>query len=91
MGDATNTVIILAGELLKKAEHLIIMGLHPSEIIKGYELALVKAISELESMSILKNVFIWLDFFPARPLNDISANAIHAVVLSYGFEACYRI
>jgi len=51
MGDATNMVIILAGELLKKAEHLLVMGLHPSEIIKGYELACTKALSELESKS----------------------------------------
>ena len=51
MGDATNMVIILAGELLKKAEHLLIMGLHPSEIIKGYELASAKGLEELESMS----------------------------------------
>jgi chaperonin GroEL (HSP60 family) len=50
MGDATNTVLIFAGELLKKAEHLLIMGLHPSEIIKGYELACVKALAELESV-----------------------------------------
>jgi T-complex protein 1 subunit theta len=49
MGDATNTVIIFAGELLKKAEHLLIMGLHPSEVIKGYELACTKALAELES------------------------------------------
>jgi T-complex protein 1 subunit theta len=49
MGDATNMVIILAGELLKKSEHLLVMGLHPSEIIKGYELACQKALSELES------------------------------------------
>lgn len=48
MGDATNMVIILAGELLKKSEHLLIMGLHPSEIIKGFELAVVKAVAELE-------------------------------------------
>ena len=51
MGDATNMVLILAGELLKKAEHLLIMGLHPSEIIKGYELASEKAQAELESTS----------------------------------------
>lgn len=51
MGDSTNMVLILAGELLKKSEHLLIMGLHPSEIIKGYELACVKALAELESMS----------------------------------------
>jgi T-complex protein 1 subunit theta len=49
MGDATNVVIILAGELLKKAEHLLVMGLHPSEVIKGYELACTTALSELES------------------------------------------
>jgi T-complex protein 1 subunit theta len=51
MGDATNTVLILAGELLKKAENLLIMGLHPSEVIKGYELACTKALAELECAS----------------------------------------
>ena len=51
MGDATNTVLIFAGELLKKAEHLLVMGLHPSEIIKGYELARAKTLAELESKS----------------------------------------
>ncbi|OBZ69987.1 putative T-complex protein 1 subunit theta [Grifola frondosa] len=51
MGDATNTVLILAGELLKKSEHLLVMGLHPSEIIKGYELACTKALVELDNLS----------------------------------------
>ena len=49
MGDATNLVIIFAGELLKKAENLIIMGLHPTDVIQGYELAAIKALEELES------------------------------------------
>lgn len=49
MGDATALVIILAGELLKKAEQLINLGLHPSEILGGYELARDKALQELES------------------------------------------
>ena len=49
MGDATNMVLILGGELLKKAENLLIMGLVPSEVIKGYELASAKAQAELES------------------------------------------
>ena len=48
MGDATNLVIIFAGELLKKAEHLIVMGLHPNDVIQGYELACAKALSELD-------------------------------------------
>ncbi|KZT72374.1 T-complex protein 1 [Daedalea quercina L-15889] len=51
MGDSTNMVLILAGELLKKAENLLIMGLHPSEIVRGYELACVKALAELDTLS----------------------------------------
>lgn len=48
MGDATNLVLIFAGELLKQAESLLVMGLHPSEVIRGYELARTKALEELE-------------------------------------------
>jgi hypothetical protein len=41
VSDGTKTVLILAGELLKNAEHLLIMGLHPREIGKGYTQACV--------------------------------------------------
>ncbi|GAA5997304.1 chaperonin-containing T-complex subunit CCT8 [Rhodotorula paludigena] len=51
MGDRTNLVLILAGELLRKAEYLLTMGLHPSEVVLGYELARDKAIEELEKMT----------------------------------------
>ncbi|TCD69397.1 T-complex protein 1 subunit theta [Steccherinum ochraceum] len=80
MGDATNMVIILAGELLKKAEHLLIMGLHPSEIIKGYELACVKGLEELEKLSTTSL---------ASPLTQSSlALALKPAIASkqYGFE-----
>jgi T-complex protein 1 subunit theta len=49
MGDRTNFVLMFAGELLKKAENLLTMGLHPSEIIAGYEMARDKAEEELKS------------------------------------------
>lgn len=52
MGDATNLVLIFAGELLKQSESLLTMGLHPSEVIQGYELAKTKALEELECMSL---------------------------------------
>lgn len=39
MGDATNMVIVLAGEMLKKAEDLLRMGLKTSDIVQGYEKA----------------------------------------------------
>ncbi|SCV68295.1 BQ2448_416 [Microbotryum intermedium] len=52
MGDRTNLVLILAGELLRKAEYLLTMGLHPSEVVLGYEMARDRAIDELEKLSI---------------------------------------
>lgn len=36
-GDGTNFVISFAGELMQQAEALLKMGLHPSEILIGYE------------------------------------------------------
>jgi T-complex protein 1 subunit theta len=51
MGDATNLVLIFAGELLKRSEHLLTMGLHPSDVILGYEMALAKGREELEGGS----------------------------------------
>ncbi|KNC85016.1 T-complex protein 1 subunit theta [Sphaeroforma arctica JP610] len=48
LGDGTNLVLTFAGELLDQATELLKMGLHPSEIISGYDKACVKALSELE-------------------------------------------
>jgi T-complex protein 1 subunit theta len=48
MGDATNMVIIFAGELLKKAEELLRMGLKTSEIVTGYEIAQNEALKVLD-------------------------------------------
>ncbi len=43
VGDGTTTSVILAGELLKKAEFLLDMGLHPTVINAGYKKAGEKA------------------------------------------------
>jgi T-complex protein 1 subunit theta len=48
MGDGTNFVVMFGGELLKKAETLLQIGLHPSDIIRGYELAAVEALKAIE-------------------------------------------
>ncbi|KAF8824421.1 hypothetical protein HHX47_DHR8000139 [Lentinula edodes] len=80
MGDATNTVLILAGELLKKSEQLLVLGLHPSEVIKGYELACTKALEELDKLS---------TFSLPSPLTSSSlASALKPAIASkqYGFE-----
>ncbi|KAI4174276.1 MAG: hypothetical protein LQ343_002415 [Gyalolechia ehrenbergii] len=54
IGDATNMVIILAGELLRKAEELIRMGLKTSDIIQGYERAQREALKILDQLVIDK-------------------------------------
>ena len=48
-GDGTNIVVILIGELLSHAQTLLEKGLHPSDIISGYERAGQEAQRILES------------------------------------------
>jgi len=50
MGDGTNLVVSFAGELLKLSEDLLRMGLHPSEIIKGYKTAQEKCYEVLPTL-----------------------------------------
>lgn len=48
-GDGSNFVISLSGELMAQAQSLLQMGLHPSEILIGYEKASKKAIELFEN------------------------------------------
>ena len=49
-GDGTTTAVILAGELLAKAESLIEQQVHPTIIVQGYRLAAAKATEVLEKL-----------------------------------------
>jgi len=50
-GDGTTTAVVLAGELLKKAEELIEQNIHPTIISSGYRMAADKATEILEKVS----------------------------------------
>jgi T-complex protein 1 subunit theta len=50
-GDGSNLVLSLAGELMFQAQQLIQMGLHPSEILIGYEKASKLVYKELEAQT----------------------------------------
>lgn len=52
VGDGTNLVVVLAGELLANAEQLLRLGLSPSIIVEGYEMAQKKALEILEGETI---------------------------------------
>ncbi|HTD80646.1 MAG TPA: TCP-1/cpn60 chaperonin family protein, partial [Thermoplasmata archaeon] len=51
VGDGTTTAVILAGELLKKAESLVEANVHPTIIVNGYKMAAAKAIEMLDELA----------------------------------------
>lgn len=52
IGDGTTTAVVIAGELLKQAQHLIDQNIHPTIIIKGFQLAKQHALIHLNKLSI---------------------------------------
>jgi chaperonin GroEL (HSP60 family) len=52
VGDGTTTAVIFAGALLKKAQELMDMGIHPTIIASGYRLAAAKARELLPNIAI---------------------------------------
>jgi len=52
VGDGTTTAVVLAAELLSKAEELIDKDVHPTVIVDGYSQATEKALEILDQMAI---------------------------------------
>ncbi|MEM0258271.1 MAG: thermosome subunit beta, partial [Thermoproteota archaeon] len=52
VGDGTTSAVILAGELLRKAEELLDMDVHPTIIAEGYRTAANKAIEILREIAV---------------------------------------
>merc|ERR1719421_171701 len=51
-GDGTTSVVVLASEFIRNAQHLVEQKMHPQVVIKGYRLALAAAREKLESLAI---------------------------------------
>ncbi len=67
VGDGTTTAVIIAGELLRKAEELLELNIHPTVLARGYRLAereaqkLLQAMAEhvsVEEEEVLNNIAI---------------------------------
>merc|ERR1719407_285122 len=50
-GDGTTSVVVLASEFIRNAQHLVEQKMHPQVVIKGYRLALAAAREQLESLA----------------------------------------
>ncbi|KAJ1548089.1 T-complex protein 1 subunit theta, partial [Nowakowskiella sp. JEL0078] len=79
VGDNTNFVIVFAGELLQQAEYLLKMGLHPSEVIQGFDVASKKALELLNELTIAT-----LPNIGATELTKVVRSAIASK--QYGYE-----
>ena len=52
VGDGTTTAVVLAGELLKKAEELLDQNIHPTILVSGYRKATQKAIEVINKVAV---------------------------------------
>jgi hypothetical protein len=61
VGDGTTSVTVLAAELLREAEKLIGMKIHPQTIVEGYRIASAAALKALEEAAVDHGyVFVYL-------------------------------
>jgi thermosome len=51
VGDGTTTAVVLAGELLKQAEELLLQDIHPTIIMEGYKKGMEKAMEILDEIA----------------------------------------
>lgn len=51
VGDGTTTAVVLAGELLKRAEELLDHNIHPTVIVSGYRKAVDKAVETINNIA----------------------------------------
>ncbi len=70
VGDGTTTAAVLAGELLKNAETLLELNVHPTVIVSGYNLA------SIESKKILKTLAKSVDIKDRDLLLNIASTSI---------------
>ena len=56
VGDGTTTAVVLAGELLKKAEELLDQNIHPTIIVSGFRKAVQKALETINKTAIPVNI-----------------------------------
>jgi thermosome len=98
VGDGTTTAVVLAGELLKKAEELLDQNIHPTILVSGYRKATQKAMEiindvaipvEIDDRATLKKVAITSmgskAVGPAKEhLADIAVDAVKQIVEKRG-------
>ncbi|RLI53155.1 MAG: thermosome subunit, partial [Candidatus Thorarchaeota archaeon] len=71
-GDGTTTSVVIAGELLKRAQELLDMKIHPTIIVTGYQKAAEKA------TEILKEIAVSMEGLDKKTLTRIAETAMNS-------------
>ncbi|MEK6919834.1 MAG: thermosome subunit beta, partial [Thermoproteota archaeon] len=85
VGDGTTTAVVLAGELLKRAEVLLDLGLHPTVINAGFRKA------EEKAMEILREIAKPVDLKDSETLRKIAVTAMYGKSLGAATEHFAKI
>lgn len=80
VGDGTTTAVVLAGELLKKAEELMEQKIHPSTIISGYKKALDVAYKTLQDLTLT------VDLKDKETIKKVVKTALGSKSLGYALD-----
>ncbi len=70
VGDGTTTVVVLAAELLKKAEELLEQNIHPTIVVSGYRKAAQKAVD------VINNIAIHVDIEDRATLKNVAVTSM---------------
>jgi len=85
VGDGTTTVVVLAGELLRRAQDLLEMDIHPSIIVEGYRLAMDK------SLELLEDIKIDVEIEDRDSLLNIAKTSMSSKIISGEMEAISQV
>lgn len=86
IGDGTTSVVIMAAELLKRAQELVLQGIHATNIIAGYKLALREAVKYLN-----ENLAARVDTMGREVLLNVARTSMSSKILNTDAELFAKI
>ena len=86
--DGTTSCVVLSGELLKKALNLVEDGVHPASVEEGFNLAAVKAIEHLDSITLTSPA---LEHIASTAMTGKSAAGHKDVLADLAIKAATRV